>query len=71
MMRIAKIKDHPTLIKDLDSCAILNTDIAAVRRHEERLNKVNKELQRDADISQLKTDMNELKSMLLELLQRK
>jgi len=69
---LVKVTDHPNLIKDTDTQAILNTDLSAVARHEERITKVNKELQLDSDIQNLKNDVSEIKNMLRELLgQRK
>jgi hypothetical protein len=65
-----RITDHPDLVKDSNSKAVLNTDLSAVRRHEERLTKVNKEVQRERDINQLKGDVGELKSMLRALLEK-
>jgi hypothetical protein len=65
---LVKVTDHPNLLKDTDSQAILNTDLSAVKRHQERIAKVKKELQRDADIAELKSDMNEIKTLLRELL---
>jgi hypothetical protein len=65
-----RVNDHPELVKDSHTKAVLNTDLAAVRRHEERLLKVNKELQRDKEIGQLKNDMNEVKNLLGKLLEK-
>jgi hypothetical protein len=63
--------DHPNLVKDTDNQAILNTDIAAVKRHEERITKVNKELKRDALIAELQSDVTEIKAMLQQLLMQR
>lgn len=69
---LVKVTDHPNLLKDTDTQAILNTDLSAVVRHSERITRVNKELQRDSDIQNLKNDVVEIKNMLRELLgQRK
>jgi hypothetical protein len=65
---LMKVIDHPNLVKDTDNHAILNTDLSAVKRHQERIVKVNKELQRDYDIANLKIDMKEIKTLLRELL---
>lgn len=64
------VKDHPNLIKDSNSKAVLNVDESAVKRHEERLAKVNKELQRDKEMAELKNEVGELKGMLKLLLEK-
>lgn len=63
-----KVKGHDALIKDSRSQAVLNTDLAAVRRHNERLMVVNRELSRDSTIAELRSEMNEIKALLRELL---
>lgn len=63
-----RVEGHEFLVKDGNSKAILNTDLSAVKRHEERLNKVTKELKRDQEIAQLKSDVGEIKDMLRKLL---
>lgn len=65
-----RVNDHPDLVKDSHSKAVLNTDLSAVRRHEERLTKVMKEVNREKDISQLKDEVGEIKGMLKALLEK-
>lgn len=68
MKKYIKIQDHEFLVKDPHSKAILNTDLAAARRHTERFAKVTKELKRDADINQLQNDVQSIKSDLSTIL---
>jgi len=70
MRTFYKVSDHPGLIKDSQSKAILNTDESAIARHRERLAKVSKELQRDREINELKKDMTEIKELLRRLLEK-
>ena len=65
-----RVNDHPNLVKDSHSKAVLNTDLSAVKRHEERLAKVNKELQREKEIIELKSDVYEIKDLLRSLLEK-
>jgi hypothetical protein len=67
MVDFARIQDHPTLIRDLRSQAILSIDSVAVRRHEKRITELQKETARDAEIGYLKTQMTEIKTLLMQL----
>lgn len=63
-----KVTDHPNLIKDSNSKAVLNVDQSAIARHEQRLAKVQKEQKVTEEINTLKNDMAEIKALLKELL---
>ncbi len=63
----AKIVDHPTLIRDMGSQAVLNTDLTVVRRHEKRASDLAKEEARTHEINNLKSELAELKEMLKAL----
>lgn len=67
--RFAKVEGHPNLVKDLRTNAIINTDLAAARRHADRLQKVSKELKRDEDIQQLKDSVNSLRESIDKILE--
>ena len=64
----AKIENHPNLIRDMNTQAILNTDRSIIRKHEERIQKLQKEEVRDKEINTLKNDITEIKTMLAQLL---
>jgi hypothetical protein len=70
MRTYAKIIDHKSLIRDMESQAILETDLVVVRQHEKRIKDLQKEQARDAEINNLKNDMNEIKMMLSALLNK-
>jgi len=66
-MKTAKIINNPTLVRDMETQAILNTDKLAVRRHEQRVAELQKEASRESDIIKMKSDINEIKEMLRQL----
>ena len=69
-----KVEEHPKLVRDSYSRAIINTDIHAYEAAIKRSRSVNqqKDTMRDAvrDINNLKSEMHEIKSLLLKLVER-
>ena len=70
-MTIAKVKGHSHLIRDLKSQAIINTDSDAYARYMTRKAKQSKKDDevRDVirDVNELKTEMREIKDLLVEI----
>ncbi len=66
-MKTAKVIDHPNLIRDLETNAILNTDMLSVRKHEKRILDLQKEKEREADINNMKNELSEIKMLLRQL----
>jgi len=62
-----KIEDNPNLVRDKTSNAVLNTDMDALQKYKM---KRNIERQRDSEISELKTEMSEIKSLLYQLVNK-
>ena len=62
-MNLYKVKDHPHLIKDMDSKAVLNTNYAALLEYK-------KKKQMEEEFNSLKTDMEDIKKMLQALLNK-
>lgn len=60
-MRLAPIKDHANLVKDLDTGAVLTVDSIEIERARARKEKRRKEKE---EISQLKQDVADIKEML-------
>jgi hypothetical protein len=60
-MKIAKVKDHPHLVKDLDSKAVLNTNYAALVEYR-------KKKQMEEEVQSLKADVQDMKSTLNTIL---
>ena len=73
MTEYVKVKDHPHLSRDMNS--IVNTNMAAYEAAVRRKNatKQQKDELRDAvrDINNLKCEMHEIKSLLLQLVDKK
>ena len=75
MSEFIKVKDHPNLARDTNSRAVVNTNLAAyeaaVKRS--RAAQQQKDELRDAvrDINNLKCEMHEIKSLLLQLVDKK
>jgi len=62
-----KIEDNPNLVRDKDSNAVLNTDLDALQKY--RM-KRNIDRQRDDEISELKKEMSEIKSLLYQMVNK-
>jgi hypothetical protein len=67
MTEFAKIVDHPNLVRDLNTRAILNLDTVSVRRHEKRIQDLQKEQARDQELSNLKQEVSEIHALLAQL----
>ena len=61
MGKIFKVQDHPDLVKDMNSKAVLNTNYAALMEYKKQKQIVD-------DVDSLKKDMQDIKSMLSDLL---
>lgn len=62
-----KIKDHENLVRDEASNAVLNTDLSSLQAYRERRAK---SLQMVQDVENLKSDVSEIKSLLLQLIEK-
>lgn len=60
-IKIAKVKDHPHLIKDMESKAVLNTNYAALVEYR-------KKQQMQKEVESLKEDVRDIKSTLDKIL---
>lgn len=69
-----QVKDHPDLVRETNSHAIVNTNMAAYKAAVDRSRAAqkNKDDLRDAvrDINNLKSEMHEIKSLLLKLVDK-
>jgi len=59
--KLAKVKDHPHLVKDMESKAILNTNYAALLEYR-------KKKQMEEEVQSLKGDVQEMKDSLNKIL---
>jgi len=75
MAEYIQVKDHPDLVRDTQSHAIVNTNMAAYQAAVERSRAAQKQRDelRDAvrDINNLKCEMHEIKNLLLQLVDKK
>ena len=60
-IKIAKVKDHPHLIKDMESKAVLNTNYAALVEYR-------KKQQMQREVESLKEDVRDIKFTLDKIL---
>lgn len=67
-MKYARVKDEKNLIRDMSTQAILNTDISAVKRHEQRMQQLNKQKEQQAEINNLKSEISEIRKLLQQLI---
>lgn len=64
-MKKIKVKDHTYLVRDENSNAIVNTNLTSYRR---RLVKLKKNKEKQDEISDLKNQIQELKSIINNLI---
>jgi len=63
-MTIAKVKDHPHLVKDMNSKAVLNTNYAALLEYK-RKKQMEEEVQSlRGDVQDMKDTLNKILSLL-------
>ena len=63
MISLVPVNNHPRLLRDKNSKALINTDIAALKEYKNR-----KKIAEDVDI--LKNEVQELKHLILLLINR-
>lgn len=75
MSEYVKVENHPDLARDMNSRAIVNTNMAAYEAAVARSRAAQKQKDelRDAvrDINNLKCEMHEIKTLLLQLVDKK
>ena len=75
MAEYITVQDHNNLGRDVNSNAIVNTDLSAYERavSRSRAAQKNKDELRDAvrDINSLKSEMHEIKSLLMQMMDNK
>lgn len=65
-----KIEDRPDLIKDNETGAILNTSISALEAYKKQRSHLGKINTIEREVNHLKSDINEIKDLLRELLRK-
>lgn len=64
----AKIRENPNYIKDMDNFAILNTNKAAISKHEQKMAEIRRAKRVEEEINTLKSEVSEIKNMLSKIL---
>jgi len=71
MTKLAIVKDHKGLVRDLDSKAILNTDNQSLKEHRNKKEFLKNIIENSSKIEKLEEDIIEIKRMLMQLLKGK
>jgi hypothetical protein len=70
-MTLVRIKDHPTLVRDIHSKAILNTDKSALEEYQARVEYARKQQAEKKEtqmrLEKLEQNMEEIRSLLVEI----
>jgi hypothetical protein len=77
-MNYLKVKGHDGLVRDASNGAIINTNTAEYNRYlkqkqlaEEKRNQLDQVSKHSEEINNIKNELNEIKSMILQLLTNK
>ena len=65
--RVRYVTDEPTLHRDASNMALINTDKSAFALNKAKRSDANKTQKLHDDVEQLKSDMSEIKNLLLNL----
>jgi hypothetical protein len=65
-----KVLDHPDLVRDKQSKAILNTDLDALNKYKEERNFKMKLAEVVRDNEQMKSDIADIKNLLIKVLEQ-
>jgi hypothetical protein len=67
----AKVKDHDNLVRDMNSKAVLNTDIAGLQEYYKKRDSVKKEqtekMETKQRLAKIEEEMSEIKDLLREI----
>ena len=66
-VKTAKIIDHPDLIRDMESKAVLASNIDKYQEHKQKKHFLKNIMNQGQEIENLKKDISEIKEMLLQL----
>lgn len=68
-MKVTKVKDAPGLVRDISNKAILNVNLSALDSYKLKRAREATINEKFDDINRLKSDVAEIKQLLLQLLQ--
>jgi hypothetical protein len=69
-MKYAKVKENSELIRDMDSKAVLNTNITALQAYKKKREKQQEIQSAVDDINNLRQEVNEIKTLMQRLLDK-
>ena len=69
--KTTKIIDHPDLIRDMNSKAVLNTNLEKYEEYKKRKNFLKDLMNQGEEINNLKKDISEIKDLLHSLIAKK
>ena len=64
----ARVKDNLDYIKDMNNFAVLNTNRAAIAKHEKKMAELKRAKIVDDEINNLKSEVSDIKNMLNQIL---
>ena len=64
----ARVKDNLDYIKDMNNFAVLNTNRAAIAKHEKKMAELKRAKTVDDEINNLKSEVSDIKNMLNQIL---
>ena len=68
MSERARVKENINFVKDLDKMVVLNTNKAAIAKHNQKMAELNRAKQVENDINNLKSEVSDIKNMLSQIL---
>jgi hypothetical protein len=69
-MKYAKVKDNPELVRDMDSKAVLNTNVSALQAYKKKREKQQEIQSAVDDINNMKNEINEIKTLMQRILDK-
>jgi predicted adenine nucleotide alpha hydrolase (AANH) superfamily ATPase len=70
MTQFAKVKENPDLVRDMNTQAILNTNVDALKAYKKRRQKEKDISDSMNDINTMKQDINDLKTLMQRILDK-
>jgi cell fate (sporulation/competence/biofilm development) regulator YmcA (YheA/YmcA/DUF963 family) len=69
-MKYAKVKENPELIRDMESKAVLNTNLTALQAYKKKREKQQEIQSAVDDINNLRQEVNDLKTLMQRILDK-
>ena len=69
-MKYAKVKENPELVRDMDSKAVLNTNVSALQAYKKKREKQQEIQSAVDDINNMKNEINEIKTLMQRILEK-